>query len=307
MDHTKQCDTRKYRHPEHISLMKYAKSSCGVDFLLNTANNREKRSWFDAYRQYKTDFFEFYFFHKASGVMLLNGKRIDLHDNMVLIVAPFQQQEWHVAIEDLEYTFLIFQEEFVYNFISDKYFMYRLLYCYQHDYPTVFAMTDVEMAPFIALMDKMRHELRDPIADIYHMIVAYLYEFLLLQNRFYAALFNLPLRLPINNYAFQYKSLLEQHIREKVKVSDYAAIMGISRIALNNAVVNEFGVTAKHLLKQRRLQEVKNDILFSDFHIKEIADRLNFSAPNHLMRFFKQQTGKTINEFIEEVKSNGLS
>lgn len=126
-------------------------------------------------------------------------------------------------------------------------------------------------------------------------------------NRFYAALFNLPLRLPINNYAFQYKSLLEQHIREKVKVSDYAAIMGISRIALNNAVVNEFDVTAKHLLRQRRLQEVKNDILFSDLPIKEIADRLNFSAPNHLMRFFKQQTGKTVNEFIEEVKSDGLS
>lgn len=278
-----------------------------MDFLLNTATNREKRSWFDIDRRYRTDFFEFYFFHSASGFMLLNGERIDLHDNMALIVAPFQQQEWHVVIDDLDYTFLIFQEEFVYNFISDKYFMYRLLYCYQHDYPTSFAMSVDEMAPFIALMDKMKHELLNPIADSYHMIVAYLYEFLLLMNRFYAGLFNLPLRLPINNYAFQYKSLLEQHICEKVKVSDYATMMGISRIALNNAVTNEFGVTAKHLLKQRLLQEVKNDILFSGLSVKEIADGLHFSAPNHLMRFFKQQTGKTVSEFVDEVKMNGLS
>ena len=84
-------------------------------------------------------------------------------------------------------------------------------------------------------------------------------------------------------------------------------MMGISRIALNNAVGNEFGLTAKHLLKQRLLQEVKNDILFSGLSVKEIADGLNFSAPNHLMRFFKQQTGKTVNEFIEELKMNGLS
>lgn len=307
MDNRTKQEIPKYRCPEHISLLKYTKSSCGVDFLLNTATSREKRSWFDIDRQYRTDFFEFYFFHRASGFMLLNGERIDLHDDMVLIVAPFQQQEWHVAIEELDYTFLIFQEEFVYNFISDKFFMYRLLYCYQHDYPTAFAMTSDKMEPFVILMNKMKHELHNPIADSYHMIVAYLYEFLLLLNRFYAALFNLPLRLPINNYAFQYKSLLEQHIREKAKVSDYAALMGISRIALNNAVGNEFGVTAKHLLKQRLLQEVKNDILFSGLSVKEIADGLNFSAPNHLMRFFKQQTGKTVNEFIEEVKMNGLS
>lgn len=307
MDNHNQCEAAEYRCPEHISLLKYTKSSCGVDFFLNTATNREKRSWFDINRQYRTDFFEFYFFSRASGFMLLNGERIDLHDSMALIVMPFQQQEWHVDIEKLDYTFLIFHEEFVYNFISDKYFMYRLLYCYQHDYPTAFAMSADEMAPFIALTEKMKHELHNPIADSYHMIVAYLYEFLLLLNRFYAGLFNLPLRLPINNYAFQYKSLLEKHIREKAKVSDYAAMIGISRVALNNAVFNEFGVTAKHLLKQRLLQEVKNDLLFSGLSVKEIAANLNFSAPNHLMRFFKLQTGKTVGGFVEEVKTNGLS
>ena len=56
----------------------------------------------------------------------------------------------------------------------------------------------------------MKSELLSPIADSYHMIVAYLYEFLLLLNRYYAKMFNLPLRLPLNNYAFRYKELLEK-------------------------------------------------------------------------------------------------
>ena len=59
-------------------------------------------------------------------------------------------QEWHVDLDKLDYTFLIFQEEFINNFLSDKYFMYRLLYCYQHDYPTFFDMSTEEMVPFLS-------------------------------------------------------------------------------------------------------------------------------------------------------------
>lgn len=296
-----------YKTADHISLLKYTKSACGVDFLLNTAESSEKRGWFDLNERYKTDFFEFYFFRKASGHLFLDGERIELHDNSVLIVSPYKQQEWHVQIDDLDYTFLIFQEEFVYQFFSDKYFMYRLLYCYQNDYPTCFDMKPDDMEPFLKILRKMKRELLEPIADSYHMIVAYLYEFLLLLNRFYAGIFSLPLRLPLNNYAFKYKELLEKNIRQKNRVNDYAELLGISRVALNKAVENEFGVTATHLLKQRLLQEVKNELLFSGMPVKEIAYRLQFSAPNHLMRFFKQQTGKTIGDFMEEINRKGLS
>ncbi len=119
-----------------------------MDFLLNTAESNEKRAWFDIAPRYKTDFFEFYFFRKASGFVVLDGERINLYDSMLLIIMPYQQQEWHVDIKELDYTFLIFQEEFVYEFLSDKYFMFRLLYCYQHDYPVGFDMSPDDMALF---------------------------------------------------------------------------------------------------------------------------------------------------------------
>ena len=80
-------------------------------------------------------------------------------------------------------------------------------------------------------------------------------------------------------------------------------MMNVSRVTLNKAVVREFGLSAVHLLKQRLLQEVKNDILFSGMSVKEIAYRLHFSEPNHLMRFFKQMTGQTISEFVASIKS----
>ncbi len=291
------------KRTEHISLLKYSKSSCGVDFLLNTAESSEKTGWFNLDKRYKTDFFEFYFFRKAEGYMLLAGRKIILHPNMVLVISPFQLQEWHVDLDKLDYTFLIFQEEFINNFLSDKYFMYRLLYCYQHDYPTFFDMSREEMAPLLSQLLQMKKELRNPIADSYHMIVACLYQFLLLLNRFYANRFDLPFDPPLNHYAYQYKELLEKNISEKTRVADYAEMMNISRVTLNKAVMREFGLSAVHLLKQRLLQEVKSDLLFTGLSVKEIAYRLHFSESNHLMRFFKQMTGQTISEFLASIKT----
>ena len=114
-------------------------------------------------------------------------------------------------------------------------------------------------------------------------------------------IFHLPFALPLNNYAYQYKQLLEKNICNKTRVADYAEMMGISRVSLNKAVMREFGLSAVHLLKQRLLQEVKNDLLFSNLSVTGIAFRLHFSKPNHLMRFFKQMTGQTISEFLTEI------
>ena len=52
---------------------------------------------------------------------------------MILLLSPHQQQEWHVDEKELDYTFLIFREDFMRTFLADKFFVYRLLYYYQTD------------------------------------------------------------------------------------------------------------------------------------------------------------------------------
>lgn len=39
--------------------------------------------------------------------------------------------------------------------------------------------------------------------------------------------------------------------------------------------------------------------------IKEIAFRFHFSEPVHMMRFFKQQTGVTIGDFLAGIAHDG--
>lgn len=80
----------------------------------------------------------------------------------------------------------------------------------------------------------------------------------------------------------------------------------MSRITLNKAVKIHFNVTATHLLKQRLLFEIKNYLIHSEMTVSEIAFELSFSEPNHLVRFFKTQTGLTTSEFLMDYR-NGKS
>ena len=92
---------------------------------------------------------------------------------------------------------------------------------------------------------------------------------------------------------------------ESERVQDYASLLKISRITLNHSVMAQYGVSATYLLKQRLLAEIKNELLFTSKSISEIAYAFSFAEPSHLMRFFKQQTGRTCREFQEEYK-NGV-
>lgn len=128
---------------------------------------------------------------------MLNNKRIALHDNMALLLSPHQQQEWHVEEEALDYTFLIFREDFMRTFIADKFFVYRLLYCYQTDTPPY--LSPVSQPLFrecMQLLEKIKQELQYPTADSYNLIVAVLYYLLLIINREYAATYHLPMDVP---------------------------------------------------------------------------------------------------------------
>ena len=292
-------------NPERLVRVPFCNTLCGLDFYINTGESKDICGVLTEHRTFKTDFFSFYFFRRANGYVLLNFRKIELRDDMVLLLSPHQQQEWHVDEAELDYTFLIFREDFMRTFIADKFFVYRLLYYYQTDTPPYLFAAPEELAEYMRLLGKIKQELLHPVADTYNLIVSVLYYLLVVINRAYAKTYRLPVEVPKNNYAFQFKDLLEKHIHTVQRVQEYADMLRVSRITLNNSVMAQFGVSATHLLKQRLLEELKNELLFSDRNVSQLADEFHFSDPSHLMRFFKQQTGKTFTQYITDYQ-NGI-
>ena len=100
-------------NPERLVSVPFSKTECNVDFYINTGTDKDICGVLTEYKVFKTDFFEFFFFNKANGYLILNFRRIDLHDRMVLLLSPHQKQEWHVDEKELKYSFLIFREDWL--------------------------------------------------------------------------------------------------------------------------------------------------------------------------------------------------
>jgi AraC family transcriptional activator of pobA len=285
---------------------KFHKTECGVDFLINVLLSDEVKEGYLKKETYNTDYLEIIFFKKGSGHLVLNHQKISINDNSIVFLSPFQKREWNLNREGLDFIVLVFQEDFLNDFFSDKLFTYKLLYFYQLEYPLSMQIDEALIERYYALLAEIKSELVKTRFDSVHIIRSLIYYLLQKLNREYTEKHNLALEKNQNNDAFEFKKLIEIHIKEKQRINDYTELLKVNRIALNKSVKEQFNVTASHLLKQRLLVEIKDYLIHSKLTIAEIAFQLNFSEPNHLMRFFKNQTGITTTDFLNEYQ-NGIN
>lgn len=286
--------------------LNFHKTECGVDFLLNVLTTQEVRQNYLSNELFKTDFFEIIFFKKGNGYLILNHQKIEIKDHSIVFISPFQKRQLFLNPDNLEFTVLVFQEEFLNDFFSDKLFTYRLLYFYQLEFHLNMQVAKESIERYCVLLSEIKTELLKTKEDSVHIIRSLIYYLLQKLNREYAEKHNLSLKKYDNNYAFSFKKLIEVHIKEKQRVNEYSELLGISRISLNKFVKEQFNVTATDLLKQRLLIEIKDYLVHYKLTVAEIAHQLHFSEPNHLMRFFKTQTGMTTSEFLADYQ-NGMS
>lgn len=290
-----------------MKTIKFNKTQCGVEFLLNVLNNTELPEQYMLSEIHNSNSFEIVVFKKGNGQVYINNRKIDIIDNSVLFISPFQLKEWKVDFSKLEFTALVFQEEFLNDFFADKFFTYKLLYFYQYEHPIGLNLSQEKTQGLCNILQEIKTEIVSPSWDSVHIMRSLIYYLLQRLNRDYAIENNLPFRVDTENYAYAFKKMLEQHIKEKQRVEDYSTLLGISRITLNNAVKKQFNQTAMQLLKNRLLTEIKNELLYSNKTISEIAFGMGYSEPNHLMRFFKKQTGLTTSEFQSAYQNGSLS
>lgn len=278
-----------------------------MDFLLNVLPSDEIGEAYLSQKLFNTDYFEIVFFKKGSGQLILNYQKIEVQDNSIVFISPFQKRQWKLDAENFDFTVLAFQEDFLNEFFSDKLFTYRLSYFYQLEFPLNIQVEKESIERYCVLLSEIKSELVKTRVDSVHIIRSLIYYLLQKLNRVYAETHHLSLKNQDTNYAFQFKKLIETNIEHKQRISDYTALMGTSRITLNKAVKEQFNLTATDLLKQRLLIEIKDYLIHSEMTISEIAYKLHISEPNYLMRFFKKQTGMTTSEFLADYQNGIIS
>ncbi len=244
------------------------------------------------------DFYEILFIKTGFGELQLDDTRISLQDNMIIFISPFQKRQWFIEqSEHIAAFFGVFRIDFFAIFFTDSLFVYRLQYFHNSFQELTLHLGNTEVDKFLSIFSEMRNEIQKSQPDSEHILRALLYYSLILLNRLYAKQFNISAEIKLNNHAYLFKQAVEKNIKTKQTVDEYARLLQISRVTLNQAVKKQFGTTASKIIYSRLICEIKKELLFSSKNITEIADELNFSETNNLTRFFKAHTQQTPLEF----------
>lgn len=97
------------------------------------------------------------------------------------------------------------------------------------------------------------------------------------------------------------KRLIDLHIAECRRPADYASMLNVSRVYLNEAVKAVTGVSAGEFIRSHAVLSAKRMLVHTDLDINQIAEELGYDDTSYFSRMFKKETGLTPSEFRENL------
>jgi len=283
-----QFDDRKYGFPLDMDLHRY----------------QENPNLHLPSRIHTIDFFEIMFLEAGSGHFWANQFKVPVGPRTVLFASPYQLKRYDIPEESVRGFHLVFRSSFLETFFADRLFVHRLHYFFNVAQPPHLVLSEADFTVVSVALREITREITDYRSDSAIIIHGLLLFVLSRLNRAFLSYHNLPPETSRKDILVRFKQLLEEHIGQQLGVADYARKLGVHRNVLNRQIKQMTGLTAKDVLIQRRVQEIKTRLLFTGQTIAEIAYDLDYSSPNNLSRFFSGQVGRTPSEFRAEVQSD---
>jgi AraC-like DNA-binding protein/mannose-6-phosphate isomerase-like protein (cupin superfamily) len=99
-----------------------------------------------------------------------------------------------------------------------------------------------------------------------------------------------------------YRQLVEENYSTIKNVEEYASIMNLSKKTINQATRKVVGLSAKQVITNRIVLEIKRYLSQGELMNYEIADLLGFDEAANMTKFFKHYVGISPKEFKESIK-----
>lgn len=95
----------------------------------------------------------------------------------------------------------------------------------------------------------------------------------------------------------EFQDLLEKHVSELKKVTDYADRLHLSAYQLNQITKTTLGKTASELIDEFVVLEARRYLLATSNQVNQIAYLLGFEDSSYFIRFFRKHTGQSPDAF----------
>ncbi|MCI6272940.1 MAG: AraC family transcriptional regulator [Erysipelotrichaceae bacterium] len=111
---------------------------------------------------------------------------------------------------------------------------------------------------------------------------------------------------PQTKYRQIVKNLIEyinNNIDNNLQVNNLAKVFGMNRSYISKAFIDDTGINIQSYIQNLRLEKAKDLLLNTEYTIKEISDKLNFSSQSHFQSLFKKQYNLTPTQFKNNIKN----
>lgn len=265
-------------------------------------NMEEKLPATPAIETHRHDYYEIFIFEKGGGQHFIDFENYVIDDNAVHFISPGQVH--HLKRKKGSHgNVVMFSPEFFSLNNHDHIDMLQLPFFDNHPGLCTMKLNDADYKNILPLFLLLKNELSGHHRNNAGILQSLLKALLLKMKMYFEVTPTAFHKFENNDNAHftRFKRLLEENFTDKHLVSDYAMLLNISAVHLNDICKRVKGQNAGVIIKERLLLEAKRLLMHSTLSQKEIAYELNFQDPPHFHKFFKNHTGLTPNEFCSAI------
>jgi len=259
------------------------------EFNIRSIKEIRKRAgeWLSIPKQF--DFYKIIYIARGSGCHKVDFHNIQLKSQTILLIDSNIVQCFMEATE---------LEGFAIHFSRDFFIKEQENYKYLFNFNIFSEPSVINCTPELVIILNQLKTTYDCISskEYYEQIINYLRVLLLELEINRQAQYCYCLESSEQIYC-KFKKTLEKNITYQTKVKDICQHIKIDAKRLNSALKNGFGKSAKELLDERLILEIKRLLIFSKLSAKEIAFKLKFDEAANMSNYFKRHTQYTPLQF----------
>lgn len=256
---------------------------------------------------HRHDFYTVYWIKKGQLINTIDTVTHAVKKNTLFFLAPGQVHTMEFS-EKVEGYMIAFQDAFM--CLKDQAASLMGINSslfFNNQFSSVITLTSEQEKDFEMVVHMMMKEVNEQATDYetaFHGLLRY---FLVLASRIKgSSMLAAPEQHATHNSSLflQFKNLIEEKYTTLKNVSDYAGILHIKPVLLNEISKQLSGITAGEHIRNRVILEAQRYLYNTDLSAKEIAYKLGFDDPHYFSRFFKKYTNQTPSEFKDASRAS---
>jgi len=185
---------------------------------------------------------------------------------------------------------LIFERDFLLSFFNDTHFLDGIAYLSPQRASPYLWLDDTLYNKIIGLYDSILIELHGSGKKNLHLLRAMLYEVLMLLQKASPSEENVTSE---NDRVTRFRQLVDEHYLTESGVEFYADKLAVTSNYLNRLVKQNLGQSTKQYIQNRRIDEAKRLLRYTELSVADIAEQLNFETASYFVRAFSKVTKTT--------------